>query len=101
MKKLLLILSTLTLTLALTSCTVNWFGETREAPWYVIAIPVVLILVIGYIIIMSKTFICPKCNTEFKPKWYQLSATLHYMDTRVGKCPKCGYKGFCKVKKYK
>ena len=101
MKKLILIISTFILTLALTSCKVNWFGKTLDAPWYFIAIPVAIILVAGYLIIMSKTFICPKCNTEFKPKWYHLDATIHYMDTRVGRCPKCGYKGFCKVKKFK
>ena len=101
MKKLILIISTLILTLALTSCKVNWFGETLDAPWYFIAIPVAIILVAGYLIIMSKTFICPKCNTEFKPKWHHLDATLHCMDKRVGRCPNCGYKGFCKVKKLK
>ena len=101
MKKLILILSTFILTLFLTSCKVNWFGETFDAPWYFIAIPVAIIFVIGYLVIMSKTFICPKCNTEFKPKWHHLHATLHYMDKRVGRCPICGYKGFCKVKKLK
>ena len=100
MKKLLLIITSVILTLTLTSCTVNWFGETRDVAWYVVAIPVAIILVLGYIIIMSKTFVCPKCNTEFKPKWYHLDATIHNMDKRVGRCPKCGYKGFCKIKKY-
>ena len=87
------------MTLSLSSCTVNWFGDTSEVPWYYIAIPVLLIAVFGYIIIMSKTYICPHCNTEFKPKPHQLYVTIHMGNKRIAKCPNCGRKGFCEIKK--
>ena len=99
MKKLLSCLTTLTVTLSLSSCTVNWFGDTMDVPWYYIAIPASLIAVAGYIILMSKTYVCPHCKTEFKAKPHQLYVTVHMCGKRIAKCPRCGRKGFCKVKK--
>ena len=86
-------------TSSLTTCKVNWFGETVDAPWYFVVIPVVLIFVVAYIVLMRQTYICPHCNTEFKAKPYQLYVTVHFCGKRVAKCPKCGRKGFCEVKK--
>ena len=83
----------------MTSCKVNWFGETVDAPWYYVAIPVLLIFVIGYIILMSKTYVCPHCKTEFKAKPYQLYVTVHFCGKRLAKCPNCNKKDFCEVKK--
>ena len=99
MKKVLLLLISLIVALSLTSCTVNWFGGTREVPWYYVAIPVAVIFIAGYFILMSKTYVCPDCNTEFKAKPYQLYVTVHCGRKRLAKCPKCGRKGFCKVKR--
>lgn len=99
LKKILLFSVLLAVVLLLTSCTVNWFGQTVETPWYTVAIPVALIFVAAYWILMSKVYICPVCKTEFKPKWYQLSVCLHFMGKRYAKCPVCGRKGFCDVKK--
>ena len=99
MKKLLLILLLLSLALSLTSCTVNWFTTTVEVPWYVIAIPVTLILIVAYFILMSHTYICPHCKTEFKAKPYQLYVTLHFCGKRLAKCPHCGKKSYCNIKK--
>ena len=100
MKKLLLLLILLlTVTLSLASCTVNWFTKTVEVPWYFVAIPVALIFVLGYAIIMSKTFVCPHCKTEFKAKPYQLYTTIHMNGKRIAKCPNCNRKGFCEIKK--
>ena len=99
MKRIALVLVLLIITLALTSCTVNWFGETRDVPWYYVAIPVVVIAVAAYFILMSKTFICPYCNTEFKAKPYQLYVAIHMNRKRYAKCPNCKRKGFFKVKK--
>ena len=48
---------------------------------------------------MSTTFICPNCNTEFKPKPHQLYVTVHLNHKRIAKCPHCNRKGFCKIKK--
>ena len=99
MKKALLILISLIIALSLTSCTVNWFGGTRDVPWYYVAVPVAVIFIAGYFILMSKTYVCPDCNTEFKAKPYQLYVTVHCGGKRLAKCPKCGRKGFCKVKR--
>ena len=101
MKKALLVIVLVMLVLSLTSCAVNWFGDTIDVPWYVIAIPVALISVFGYLILMSTTYICPHCNTEFKAKPYQLYVTIHMNGKRIAKCPNCQRKGFCKVKRRK
>jgi DNA-directed RNA polymerase subunit RPC12/RpoP len=85
--------------LCLTSCTVNWFGETREAPWWTIAIPVVVVSIAGCYFIYSATYVCPRCGFEFKPKWYELSALVHMGRARIMKCPSCGKRGYCKPKK--
>ena len=83
----------------LLSCTINWFGEKYQVPWYYVAIPVLAIFLFAYFILMSKTFICPHCNTEFKAKPYQLYIGVHFNGKRLAKCPKCNKKSFCKVKK--
>ena len=93
------VLMLLALVLSLTSCQVNWFGETRDVPWYFIAIPVVLVGIIGYVILMTRTYICPHCQTEFKPKPYHVYVTVHYLNKRIAKCPHCGKKSFCRVKR--
>lgn len=97
-KTILLLILTIVL-LSLASCTVNWFGETRDVPWYYIAIPVSLIAVCGYYILMSRTYICPHCHREFKVKPYQLSVMVHMNRHRLAKCPHCGRKDFCKSKR--
>ena len=89
MKKALFIFLLFTLTLSLTSCTVNWFGDTADVPWYVVVIPILVISVLGYFILMSKTYICPHCKTEFKAKPYQLYVTIHMGGKRIAKCPVC------------
>ena len=99
MKKAFSFLALWTITVSLSSCKVNWFGDTLDVPWYYVAIPVLLIAVFGYVILMSKTYICPHCQTEFKAKPYQLYVTVHMGRKRIAKCPKCGRKGFCEVKR--
>jgi uncharacterized Zn-finger protein len=98
MKKIFLFFVILTMALSLSSCTVNWFGDTMDVPWYFVAIPILLIAVFGYIILMAKTYICPLCKTEFKAKPYQLYVAIHMGRRRIAKCPKCGRKGFCEIK---
>lgn len=99
MKKLLLTITLIISVLMLSSCKVNWFGESFDVPWYCVVIPVVLLFVIVYAFIISRTYVCPECKTEFKPKWYQLYACIHLNGERLNKCPHCGRKGFCKIKK--
>ena len=85
--------------LFLTSCKVNWFGDTLDVPWYYVVIPVVLVFVVAYALIMAQTYICPHCKTEFKPKWYQLSICVHFMGKRLAKCPECKRTSYCASKK--
>ena len=103
MKKIVLLLLLLFVVLSCSACRVNWFGETIEAPWYVVVPPTVLfIAVVGglaYWRIYSRTYICPHCNTEIKPKWYQFSFCVHLNGKRLAKCPHCGKRSFCKPKK--
>ena len=98
MKKAFLFL-TLPAALLLSSCTVNWFGETRDVPWYYVAVPDALIAIAGYFILMSKTYVCPHCGTEFKAKPYHLFVAIHMGRKRVAKCPNCKKIGYCEVKR--
>ncbi len=99
MKKVFFSLLLLSSALLLTSCRVNWFGSHFDVPWYFIVVPVFVLFITLYLVMISKTYVCPKCKTEFKPKWYQIYITIHFGNSRIAKCPKCGRKGFCKVKK--
>lgn len=83
----------------LCSCKANWFGDTIDVPWYLIVLPILLIMVVSYVILMRRTYVCPRCKTEFKPKWYQLFVCLHINGKRVAKCPECGRKGLCERKR--
>ncbi len=98
MKKMFLSLLLLISTFMLSSCQVNWFGSHFDVPWYFIAFPVFVLFIVLYVIIISKTYVCPKCKTEIKPKWYQIYITIHFNGSRIAKCPNCGIKGFCKRK---
>ena len=84
--------------LSLSGCRVNWFDRHYDVPWYFIAIPVAIIFIVAHIIIMSGTYVCSECGTEFKPKWYQISAYIHFMGKRLLKCPNCKTKDFFKRK---
>lgn len=99
MKKIGFCLLLLSVALSLASCTVNWFGDTAEVPWYWVAIPVAVVFAAGYFILMSKTYVCPHCKTEFKAKPYQLSVTVHMGGKRLAKCPNCQKRSFCEVKR--
>ena len=87
-----------TLLLFLTSCKVNWLGSTLEWPWWAVVIPIAIILVVSHILILRTIFVCPKCGENFKPRFYEISAWMHWDNKRVCKCPKCGHKGFCPKK---
>lgn len=95
MKKIFFVLTIICSTLLMCSCKVNWFTTTIDVPWYWIAIPVTVLFVVLYMVIISKTYICPDCQTKFKPKWYQFSVCVHFNGKRLAKCPQCGRKGFC------
>lgn len=84
--------------LTLSGCTVNWFDKTYDVPWYYIAIPVAVIYVIAHFHVVSGTYVCPKCNSDIKLKWYQIYAYFHTSNKRFMICPHCKSKVFCKRK---
>lgn len=92
------------LSLALTSCQVNWFDQHYDVPWWVITVPtVILFAIVFYAVgkyISTKKYICPKCNQSFYPKWWQGAFSLHINDDRLFKCPHCGEKNFCNISKH-
>lgn len=97
-----LFISTLLLSVfSLTSCRVNWFDSHYDVPWYVIAIPTVIIVAIIFLIagktIADKLYVCPKCGQKFHPSFWIAMFSLHIGSDRCFKCPKCGRKGFCPI----
>ena len=60
---------------------------------------ILLIAVCGYFILMANRYVCPHCGTEFKAKPYDLSVTVHMMGKRLAKCPHCGKRSFCRIKR--
>ena len=99
MKKIAFALLTIISAFTLTSCKVNWFDQQYDVPWWVIAVPVVIFSAIVFLVagkhIASKSYVCPKCNKTFYPKWWKAAFSIHMNDARVFKCPHCGRKGFC------
>ena len=90
----------LLLVLCLTSCEVHFGVQKYEVEWYVVTIPVVLIiaatLVISGTTLSKNTYVCPKCGHKFHPKWWQAALSLHVNSNRMFKCPKCGHRDFCR-----
>ena len=84
--------------LAVASCRVNWFGQSTEVAWYWVAIPVVIIASVAYTAMLSRTYVCPHCGIEFKPKWYHLFVSIHANGKRLAKCPHCGKMSYCRKK---
>ena len=95
-KKLLLLGSLLGGMLLFTSCKVNWFGASYDVPWWVIAVPVGVVLVVSHVRIVKRSYRCSSCGEIFRPKWYNCIVWFHMGNKRMGKCPKCGHIGFCK-----
>ena len=89
--------------LSLSSCTVNWFDAQHDVPWWTIAVPLVILAVIGLISarysFASKTYVCPKCGQSFTPKWWVITFAVHVNSDRVLKCPHCGKRSFCSLLK--
>ena len=88
------------LTLSLTSCQVNWGNTSYDVPWYVMAIIISAIVIISSIlsclIIFKRSYLCPKCNKEFKPtNWYNFLWIFHFCGSRLFRCPHCKRISFC------
>ncbi len=86
---------TVTLTLLLTSCDLHFGDAHYDIHWWIIAIPIAIILIIAHISLVRKHYRCPIYGTEFRPKWYEISSWLHKDERHVVKCPHCGHRGFC------
>lgn len=101
MKKAAIVWVMIVLSLLLTSCKVNWFDQQYDVPWWVIAVPIVIISAIVFFAlgkhIASRKYVCPKCNKTFYPTWWKAAFSIHVNDDRVFKCPHCGKKGFCSL----
>ena len=98
MKKFLIFALSLASALLLSACE---DANVKADNGYEIAITfivVAVIVVVSHIILVSKTYICPGCGSEIKPKWYHFSVGIHFRSKNVVKCPKCGRKGFCEPK---
>ena len=102
MRKIMFLVLTVLSAVSLSACQVNWFDKTIEVPWYVVALPTILILfvslAVAYRVIFSRTYVCPICKTEIKPKWNDFSLSVHVNGKRLAKCPHCGKKSFCEPK---
>ena len=93
------------ITLSLTSCKVNWLDRTYDVPWWVVAVPSVLIVGISLWLagkhISSQEYVCPECGKKFYPTWRQAAFSVHMNNDRVMKCLHCGKKGFCPLSRDK
>ena len=96
MKKIFALTMLLLSLLSLSSCQVNWFGATYDVPWYTVVIPVLLLFAVCYAYIITRNYLCPKCKTVFKPRWYHVSVGFHFGKKRLLRCPVCHRRGFCK-----
>lgn len=82
------------LLISLTSCQAHLGEKVFFLPWWAIALPIILVLVIAHLCIIRKLYRCPYCQARFQPKWYEFSSWLHMGDHRALKCPHCGKRGF-------
>ncbi len=86
----------------LSSCMVrvNWFDSYFYAPWWAVAVPVivssVIIVAVAYAWCVRQTYRCPNCGTDIRPRWNEFYVCIHLNGERVVRCPVCGRKGFCR-----
>jgi len=78
------------------------FIEYYNFPWWTLIISCTLfissIVVMCYIYFKNTEFICPHCNTQFKPKTFNAIMAIHLVHLRYLTCPNCNKKGWCKDK---
>ncbi|MFC6323753.1 MerR family transcriptional regulator [Companilactobacillus baiquanensis] len=65
-----------------------WFGSG-------ILLALVVAAILTKIYFQNTRYICPNCNTEFKPDFKQAFFAKHTLKTRKLTCPNCGKKDFC------
>lgn len=73
---------------------IHYFDVVIPVPFLVGLATIIFILAATFIItakvISIKWFVCDKCGTRFKPKWYRALFKPCYSDgTTILKCPNC------------
>lgn len=67
--------------------------------WQPFAIGMVFVILLGILMTWmyckNTDYICPECNTQFKPTLNEFLFSKHTPKTRKLKCPKCGRSGYC------
>lgn len=77
-------------TLIVSLLTGNW-------TWFGLGMVLVVIaaVILTKVYYQNTNYICPNCNTEFKPSFKQSFFAKHNLKTRKLTCPNCGKKDFC------
>lgn len=77
-------------TLAVSIVTGNWW-------WFGIGLLLAIIAasIITKVYFQNTNYICPNCDTEFKPNFKQAFFAKHSLKTRKLTCPNCGKTDFC------
>lgn len=77
-------------TLIVSLLTGNW-------TWFGLGMVLVIIaaVILTKVYYQNTNYICPNCNTEFKPNFKQSFFAKHNLKTRKLTCPNCGKKDFC------
>lgn len=67
--------------------------------WQPFAIGMFFVILLGILMTWmyckNTDYICPECNTQFKPTLSEFLFSKHTPKTRKLKCPKCGHSGYC------
>ncbi|NMD37484.1 MAG: MerR family transcriptional regulator [Christensenellaceae bacterium] len=73
-----------------------WIFKGNYVP-YLIILPFRIIAAIFLIKYYYRrtAYVCPECNTKFKPKLKEFTFAKHTLTTRKLICPNCATKGFC------
>lgn len=73
-----------------------WIAKGIWQP-FAVGMPIVILLGIfmTWLYIKNTDYICPECNTQFKPSIKDFLSVKHTAKTRKLKCPKCNYDGYC------
>lgn len=65
-----------------------WFGMG-------LLLAVIAAIIITKVYFQNTNYICPNCNTEFKPNFKQAFFAKHSLKARKLTCPNCGKNDFC------
>jgi len=76
--------------------------EYYNFPWQTLIISGILLIIsivlLCFYYFKNVEFICPHCNTQFKPKTVKAVTAIHLAHLRYLTCPNCNKKGWCKDK---